>query len=61
MPEVQKAMMKSASAFGPDELEQRGFGLYEQFRPQIPEGVSGWGPKGELDLDGTRKLALQVQ
>ena len=34
----------------PDELAQRGFGLYEQFRPKIPEGVSGWGAKGELDL-----------
>ena len=43
----------------PDELAQRGFGLYEQFRPKIPEGVSGWGAKGELDLDGIRRLAVQ--
>ena len=39
----------------PDELAQRGFGLYEQFRPKIPEGVSGWGAKGELDLGGIAK------
>jgi hypothetical protein len=29
----------------------RAFSLYERFRPVIPEGVRGWGAKGELDLD----------
>jgi hypothetical protein len=56
LPDVRKAMMKLASAFEPDELAERGFGLYEQFRPQIPEGVVGWGTKGELDLELIRKL-----
>jgi hypothetical protein len=56
LPEAWKAMMKLASAFEQDELAQRGFDLYEQFRPQIPEGVSGWGAKGELDLDAIRKF-----
>ncbi len=55
--EVRKAMTELAHALKPDELAQRGFGLYEQFRPVIPEGVQGWGAKGELDLDGIRKLA----
>jgi hypothetical protein len=50
LPEVRKAMTKLANAFKPDELAHRGFGLYEQFRPAIPEGVQGWGAKGELDL-----------
>lgn len=59
--EARKAMMKLAQAFEPDELAQRGFGLYEQFRPKIPEGVRGWGAKGELDLDGILKLATQMQ
>jgi hypothetical protein len=59
LPEARKAMMELASVFDPDELEQRGFGLYEQFRPQIPEGVSGWGAKGELDLGRIRKLAVE--
>ena len=54
--EVRKAMTELASAFKPDELAQRGFGLYEQFRPVIPEGVRGWGAKGELDLELIRKL-----
>ena len=54
--DVRKAMTELANALKPDELAQKGFGLYEQFRPVIPEGVQGWGAKGELDLDGIRKL-----
>ncbi|MGO8930653.1 MAG: hypothetical protein ACLQU3_27665 [Limisphaerales bacterium] len=53
---TRKAMTELANALKPDELAQRGFGLYEQFRPQIPEGVSGWRAKGELDLEQIRKL-----
>ncbi|MGA2662532.1 MAG: hypothetical protein ABSH34_34060 [Verrucomicrobiota bacterium] len=60
LPEVRKALTELASALDPDELAQQGFSLYEQFRPQIPEGVSGWGAKGELDLGRIRKLALQT-
>jgi hypothetical protein len=59
LPEVRKVMMELAKAFEPDELPQNGFGLYEQFRPQIPEGVVGWGAKGELDLGFIEKLAIQ--
>jgi hypothetical protein len=54
--EVRKAMTELTNALEPDELAQRGFGLYEQFRPAIPEGVKGWGAKGELDLELIRKL-----
>lgn len=56
LPEARKAMTELANALDPDELAQQGFSLYEQFRPQIPEGVSGWGAKGELDLGLIRKL-----
>ena len=59
LPEVRKAMTELANAVSPDELAQRGFGLYEQFRPSIPEGVQGWGAKGELDLGRISKLAHQ--
>jgi hypothetical protein len=59
LPDVRKAMTELASALKPDELAQKGFGLYEQFRPKIPEGVVGWGAKGELDLAGIKKLATQ--
>ena len=51
-----KAMTALAGALEPDDLASRAFGLYEQFRPKIPEGVRGWGAKGELDLGLIRKL-----
>jgi hypothetical protein len=60
LPRVRKAMMELTTAFDTDALAQRGFGLYEQFRPQIPAGVGGWGAKGELDLGRIAKLALQT-
>jgi hypothetical protein len=61
LPDVRKAMTELANALKPDDLAQRGFGLYEQFRPVIPEGVQGWGAKGELDLGRISKLADGTQ
>jgi hypothetical protein len=51
------AMKKLARAFKPKELAERSYPLYEQFRPAIPEGVKGWGAKGELDLGLIERLA----
>jgi hypothetical protein len=51
------AMEKLAKAFTPKQLESKAYGLYEKFRPEIPEGKKGWGAKGELDLDYVRSLA----
>ena len=59
--EVRTAMMELADTLDRDELAQRGFSLYEQFRPEIPKGVAGWGAKGELDLDRIRKLAAPLR
>ena len=61
LPETRKAMAELANAFKPDELAQRGFALYEQFRPVIPQGVQGWGAKGELDLGLVSKLGAEAQ
>ena len=61
LPKTRKAMTELANALKPDELTQKGFGLYEQFRPVIPEGVRGWGAKGELDLGRISKLAAQME
>ena len=36
---VQAALKKLAKAYPPKELAERCFGLYEQFCPEIPEGV----------------------
>ena len=33
--------------------------LYERFRPAIPEGVKGWGAKGDLDLELIGRLAKE--
>jgi hypothetical protein len=55
--EARKAMEKLAKAYTPKQLESKAYGLYEKFRPEIPEGKKGWGAKGELDLDYIRSLS----
>ena len=55
--DTRAAMEKLAKAFTPKQLESKAFGLYEKFRPKIPEGVKGWGAKGELDLGKIVSLA----
>lgn len=54
---VREAMEELAGSLKPEVLAVRAFGLYEKFRPAIPEGVRGWGAKGALDLRLIRKLA----
>ena len=55
--EVRTAMETLAKAYTPKQLESKAYGLYEKFRPEIPEGKKGWGARGELDLDYIRSLA----
>ena len=57
LPAVRAAMLELAKAFSRQELAEKSFPLYEQFRPAIPAGVTGWGAKGVLDLDRVRALA----
>jgi len=52
-------MQKLAKSFPPKELAEAALGLYEQFRPTVPEGVKGWGAKGELDLSVIEGMAKQ--
>jgi hypothetical protein len=42
-----------ANSYGPQELNEKGFGLYAEFRPV----VDGWGGRGELRCD--RILAVR--
>jgi hypothetical protein len=51
------AMRDLAKSFRREQLSMNAFRLYEKFRPQIPEGVTGWGAKGNLDMDLIRSLA----
>jgi hypothetical protein len=53
------AMRDLAKAFQPEQLSKNAFSLYEKFRPAIPEGVTGWGVKGNLEIDRIRSLALE--
>jgi hypothetical protein len=55
--DVLAAMEALAKAYTPDQLEAQAYALYEQFRPDIPEGKHGWGATGPLDLDAIRELA----
>ncbi len=55
--DARAAMMALARSLPPDELARRAYALYEQFRPEVPAGVSGWGGAGELDLDRIEDLA----
>jgi hypothetical protein len=56
---VRAAMRDLAKSFRPEQLSENAFSLYEQFRPAIPEGVRGWGAKGNLDIDRIRSLAKE--
>ena len=46
-----RAMVKLAQSMPTEEIAARAYRLYEEFRPAIPAGVTGWGAAGELDLD----------
>ena len=52
-------MRDLAKAFQPEQLSENAFRLYEEFLPAIREGVTGWGTKGNLDIDRIRSLALE--
>jgi hypothetical protein len=54
---VRRVMNELARSFKTEDLARHAFSLYERFRPAIPEGVRGWGAKGELDLDRIRALS----
>jgi hypothetical protein len=55
------AMQALAKVYKPKELESKAFKLYEEFRPNVPEGVKGWGAQGVLDLDAIGELAKQAK
>ncbi|HEX7976090.1 MAG TPA: hypothetical protein VF498_16905 [Anaerolineales bacterium] len=57
LPDVRAAMEALAASYSPSELAPKAYALYEKFRPEIPEGVRGWGAEGELDLDAIREMA----
>lgn len=57
LPDARAAMQVLAGSMDPDDLSQKAYSLYEQFRPQIPQGKRGWGAAGVLNLDKIKSLA----
>jgi hypothetical protein len=57
LPAVRAVMVKLAKARSPQRLAEEAFRLYEQFRPEVPAGESGWGAKGTLSLKKIEALA----
>ena len=55
--EVRGAMEGLAASLPPDELDRVGFRLHERFRPEVPEGVGGWGAKAVLDVERIKRAA----
>jgi hypothetical protein len=57
LPRVRSAMEALARSLPPDELAERAWTFYQEFRPTIPAGKKGWGAAGVLDLGAIRALA----
>ena len=58
--EVRSSMRWLAKMYEPKELEHEAFHLYERFRPRDPEGFSGRGVKGDLDIGLFLQLIKQI-
>ena len=57
MGEARAATDALAASLPPDEPDRVGFRLYERFRPEVPEGVEGWGAKAVLDIGRIMRAA----
>lgn len=42
-----------------DELNSKAFHMYEEFRPSVQSGQSGWGKKGALELSRVREVVAR--
>ena len=58
LPTAPKAMETLERSMPPERLAAESFKLYEQFRPEVPAGVRGWGAEGRLD---TRRILALAQ
>jgi hypothetical protein len=57
LPAVRRVMERLAKSRAADQLADEAFRLYEEFRPGVPVGESGWGAKGTLSLRKIEGLA----
>jgi hypothetical protein len=56
---VRDAMTKLAKAYPQEQLAAEAINLYQEFRPNIPRGVRGWGASGSLDIDRIVAMAKE--
>ena len=49
--EARAAMEGLAATLPAEERNRVGFRVYEQFRPDVPQGAEGWGAKGESRVE----------
>jgi len=54
--DAREAMMGLAKSLPPSQIATRAYRIYEDFRPDVPEGARGWGAKGNLDITRIRML-----
>ena len=54
------AMHQLAASLPVDELNERAFHLYEDFRPEVSADERGWGAKGVLDLGKIDAMAQRA-
>jgi hypothetical protein len=52
-------MKRLAKAYKQRELADAAYSLYERFRPSVPEGATGWGALGVLDLGVIQRLSKE--
>lgn len=55
-PYILGAMRLLAESHEPEELNQKGFSLYCDFRPDIEPGKNGWGKRGKVPCEVILKL-----
>ncbi|NIP73955.1 MAG: hypothetical protein GWO16_13480 [Gammaproteobacteria bacterium] len=58
--DTREAMRRLARALTPGRLAGEAYGLYENFRPEVPAGTKGWGAKGRLNLDKIREMGREA-
>ena len=54
--DAKQALQGLAASFAKEDIGSQAYHLYEQFRPQVPQGQAGWGKKGQLELDRIQEL-----
>lgn len=58
--DVKACFERALKERGEDGLNEKGFKMYEKFRPDVKRGQKGWGRKGELNLEEVRSVICET-